>query len=85
MFRPLEAFMEKNVSERIARTRHKHYDEKRKANIRTIEEAIKKGKLDIMKEEYPFLLHGRNSKSANPHSPINLRHFYQTYASPAAG
>jgi hypothetical protein len=39
----MEAFLEKDVTERIARTRHRHYDEKRKANIRIIEEGIKRG------------------------------------------
>ena len=41
--RAMEAFLEKGVTERIARTRHRHYDEKRKANIRIIEEGIKRG------------------------------------------
>jgi hypothetical protein len=29
----MEAFIDKKVSERIAKTRYRHYDEKRKANI----------------------------------------------------
>ena len=81
--------MDKNVSERIARTRHRHYDEKRKANIRTIEESIKHGELERMKEEFPFLLQGvtrndRTAKSATRVAPINFRYFHSSYASPTA-
>ena len=56
-YRQVESFLQdKNVSERIARTRHKHYEEKRKARIKFIEEEIKTGKLDEYKLNFPFFL-----------------------------
>jgi hypothetical protein len=39
--RSVEDFMDKDVTERIARTRHKHYEDKRKGKVNFIEDTIK--------------------------------------------
>jgi len=73
LWRSLEEFKrEKDVTERIAMTRHKYYEERRKERIKKIHDFINDPKegLQMMKEHFPFFLqeapsHVRNSKSAN--------------------
>ena len=65
---------EKDVTERIAATRHKYHEERRKERIKKIFDFIndagkEKSGLAMMKEHFPFFLlesgsHVRTSKSA---------------------
>ena len=61
-FRPLEEFLkEKDVTERIAQTRHLHYEERRKERVKQVFDLInesgkEKSDLSLMKEHFPFFL-----------------------------
>ena len=44
--------MERGVSEQVCRIRHQHYDEKRKGKVILIEETIRGGMLQSLKETF---------------------------------
>ena len=74
--------MEKNVTEKIARVRHAHFDEKRKGKIQLVEQTIRDGLLQSFKDTakganplvptYNFLEHGRYP-AVKPSADIPLR------------
>jgi len=82
--RTVEDFMEKDVTERIARTRHKHYEDKRKGKVNFIEDTIKQGTLYQLKETFPNFEKGpvnmhRTSRSAQPHAAVGKIQHHNTY------